>query len=294
MAYSTVSRSRSEIVFDQSLYTEERLDSLGGNLIAGATGVVLVVFFMMGWRPALIVGSALPLSIGAMLSGLTFFGEQIHQMTIFGMIIAIGLLIDNAIVMTDSVVARRRAGASAIAAVSGAVRHLFSPLFASTFTTILGFMPIFLLPGNVGDFVGPIAKAVVLALIASFALAMTVIPALAGLLTRVEQKYGRRLWRDGIHSARLGAGYQSLLTHALRRPVLTLAMTVYGLHYPPAFHEFSYGFQAHCSSELSLSTAPDILIQKIGVWQSRLQAHANSIVSMALATTQRSRVCIKP
>ena len=115
--------------------------------------------------------------------GLTFFGEQIHQMSIFGMIIAIGLLIDNAIVMTDDVSrTRRRTVRRRQAAVSGAIRHLFAPLFASTFTTILGFMPVFLLPGNVGDFVGPIAIAVVLALIASFALSMTVIPALAGLL----------------------------------------------------------------------------------------------------------------
>ncbi|MCB1772156.1 MAG: efflux RND transporter permease subunit, partial [Gammaproteobacteria bacterium] len=87
-----------ESVFDQSRYTEERLGKLSGNLLAGAAIIVVVVWFMMGWRPALIVGSALPLSAGATLFGLTFFDEQIHQMSIFGMIIAIGLLIDNAIV----------------------------------------------------------------------------------------------------------------------------------------------------------------------------------------------------
>ena len=135
-------------VFDQSLYTEKRLGNLGGNLVAGAAVIVLVVWIMMGWRPAIIVGSALPLSAGATLFGLTFMGEQIHQMSIFGMIIAIGLLIDNAIVMTDNVVERRRGGATATDAVAGAIQHLFSPLFASTFTTILGFMPIFLLPGR--------------------------------------------------------------------------------------------------------------------------------------------------
>ncbi|MGD8956597.1 MAG: efflux RND transporter permease subunit [Chromatiaceae bacterium] len=212
-------------VFDQSRYTEARLGSLAVNLLAGAAVVVVVVLFMMGWRPALIVGAALPLSTGATLFGLGLFGEQIHQMSIFGMIIAIGLLIDNAIVMTDSVVARRRAGASATEAVSGAVQHLFSPLFASTFTTVLGFLPIFLLPGNVGDFVRPIATAVVLALIASFVLAMSVIPALAGLLAETERRTGHRWWRDGVQSEALTQGYRGLLRRALRRPATTLVLT---------------------------------------------------------------------
>ncbi len=212
-----------QTVFDQSFYTGQRLGALGGNLIAGALVVVLVVWFMMGWRPALIVGSALPLSAGASLFGLTLFGEQIHQMSIFGMIIAIGLLIDNAIVMTDKVVERRRAGDPAGIAVAFAIRQLFSPLFASTLTTILGFMPIFLLPGNVGDFVGPIAISVVLALIASFVLSMTVIPALAGLLSNPTGD--RHWWRDGIRNASVAHGYRGLLQQSLRRPKLTLVFT---------------------------------------------------------------------
>jgi multidrug efflux pump subunit AcrB len=211
-----------DTAFDQSRYTAERLGALAGNLIAGAAVVVLVVWMMMGWRPALIVGSALPLSASLSLFGLTFFGEQIHQMSIFGMIIAVGLLIDNAIVMTDQVVTRRRGGATPVGAVTESIRHLFSPLFASTLTTILGFMPVFLLPGNVGDFVGPIAIAVVLALIASFVLAMTVIPALAGLLAQAEQTMGRRWWRDGISSERIGNGYRNLLNLAIDHPRTTL------------------------------------------------------------------------
>ncbi len=213
-------------VFDQSHYTSQRLGNLAGNLLAGASVVVLVVWLMMGWRPALIVGSALPLSAALSLFGLTFFDEQIHQMSIFGMIIAIGLLIDNAIVMTDQVVTRRRAGATAVDAVIASIQHLFAPLFASTITTILGFMPVFLLPGNVGDFVGPIAIAVVLALIASFVLAMTIIPALAGLLTQLDKTQQHRWWRDGTRSERLGNGYRGILNLAINHPRKTLLMAM--------------------------------------------------------------------
>ncbi len=210
--------------FDQSGYTEKRLGELGGNLLAGSLVVMLVVLVGMGWRAALIVGLALPLSSGAALFGLTFFGQQIHQMTIFGLIIAIGLLIDNAIVITDEVHRRRAEGLSREAAVDGSVRHLFVPLLASTLTTILGFMPIFLLSGNIGDFIGPIAIAVVLALAASLAVSLTVIAALAGRFLRVgEHAADAAWWWDGLHLPHLGRRYRSWLEASLARPGFTVA-----------------------------------------------------------------------
>lgn len=213
-----------DVVFDQSRYTEARLQSLSANLLAGAGVVVLVVLLAMGLRAALIVGAALPLSVGAALFGLALFGQQIHQMTIFGLIIAIGLLIDNAIVVTDEVRRRMAAGVAAGQAVSAAVRHLFAPLLASTLTTVLAFMPIFLLPGNVGDFVGPIAVSVVLALIASFVISMSAIAALAGRYAAPAAGGGRRWWRDGVRVARLGQLYQKGLGLAVRRPVAAIAL----------------------------------------------------------------------
>ena len=216
-----------EIVFDQSLYTEKRLADLGGNLLAGAVVVMLVVLVGMGWRAALVVGAALPLSASFALFGLTFFGQQIHQMTIFGMIIAIGLLIDNAIVMTDEVSKQLGRGNTRLQATHKAVRHLFAPLLASTLTTILGFMPIFLLPGNVGDFVSPIAISVVLALVGSFLISMTLIAALAGRFVHVDQKgQSPRWWRDGVTNEPLAARYRRGLLAAVRRPKLTVGVVV--------------------------------------------------------------------
>ena len=212
-----------DIVFDQSVYTEERLSTLSGNLLAGAALVTLIVFVGMGWRAAIIVGSALPLSAAIAVFGLSFFGQQIHQMSIFGMIIAIGLLIDNAIVMTDEVKKKLDTGAERAEAVREALSHLFVPLLASTLTTILGFMPIFLLPGALGDFVGPIAIAVVLALSASFFIATTIIPALAGtFLGRGAAGLRHSWWIDGFRSERLSSSYRGLLRAAVSRPAITL------------------------------------------------------------------------
>jgi multidrug efflux pump subunit AcrB len=213
------------ILFDQSRYTLARLHNLSSNMIAGAVIVVLVVLVFMGWRSALIVGSALPLSAAASLFGLSLAGGQIHQMSIFGMIIAIGLLIDNAIVMTEEVRKQLALGLPGQAAIAAAVRHLFKPLFASTLTTILAFMPIFLLPGNVGDFVSSIATSVVLALVASFVIAMTIIPALAAhFIARHSEAGNERWWKSGIRLPNLQRRYRNMLLYAVSRPVRTLLL----------------------------------------------------------------------
>ncbi len=216
-----------DIAFDQSRYTAERLSGLGSDLAAGAVVIMLVVLIGMGWRAALIVGVALPLSAAFILFGLTFFGQQIHQMTIFGMIIAIGLLIDNAIVVTDEVRKRLRQGSAPPEAMGAAVRHLFSPLLASTLTTILGFMPIFLLPGNVGDFVSPIAVSVVLALAGSFLISMTIIAALAAAYVGPTGTPAPWMWwRDGFYSTALTRFYRRALRAALERPLVSIAVSL--------------------------------------------------------------------
>ncbi|MEM7084184.1 MAG: efflux RND transporter permease subunit [Pseudomonadota bacterium] len=211
-----------DVVFEQSGYTEARLNTLSSNLLAGAALVMLVVFFGMGWRAALVVGLALPLSASLTLFGLTFTNQQIHQMSIFGMIVAIGLLIDNAIVMTDEIKQLRDRGLKRLEAVQQAVRHLFVPLLASTLTTILAFMPVFLLPGAAGDFVGPIALAVVLALCASFFVSVSIIPAMAGLILPEKQTVSKIAWlHSGLSFEGLGKAYRRALRRALQRPWLT-------------------------------------------------------------------------
>ena len=91
------------VVFDQSRYTEERLDGLFANLGLGAALVIVAILVTMGWRSALLVGAALPLSALMVLAGMRALDIPLHQMSVTGLIIALGLLIDNAIVMVDEV-----------------------------------------------------------------------------------------------------------------------------------------------------------------------------------------------
>lgn len=169
-----------DIVFDQSPYVETRISSLIANLIVGAGLVVAVTLVTMGWRSALVVGAALPITSLAMFGWMTVFGIPMHQMSVSGLIIALGLLIDNAIITVDEIQGEMQHGAKTIEAVARTVDYLKVPLFASTVTTVMTFLPIYLLPGGAGEFVGSLGLSVIMALISSLVLSLTVIAALAG------------------------------------------------------------------------------------------------------------------
>ncbi len=169
-----------KMIFDQSGYTSARLKEVLTNLAIGVGLVVAVLFLTLGWRSALIVASILPLASLMSLVGLQLAGIPIHQMSITGLIVALGLLVDAGIVMTDEVRKRLETGADRMGAVRKAIRRLAMPLFASTVTTALAFVPMAVLPGPPGDFIGAIALSVIIMLFSSFALALTITPALSG------------------------------------------------------------------------------------------------------------------
>lgn len=171
---------RVEPVFDQSRYTVERLREVLINMAQGIALVIMVLFLTLGWRSALIVALALPVVSLASVATLRAIDVPIHQMSVTGLIVALGLLVDAAIVMVDDIGAQLKRGVARVAAVAASMRRLAMPLLASTVTTILSFMPLMLLPGPAGDFVGSIAVAVVVMLAWSLVVAVTVTPAIAG------------------------------------------------------------------------------------------------------------------
>ena len=209
------------LIFDQSGYTADRLEGLAQNLAIGVALVVLVLIVSLGWRAALVVAVSLPLTSLASLAILQKLGVPIQQMSVTGLIVALGLLVDAAIVMTDEVRRRLEAGESRVEAVTDAVRRLRGPLLASTATTVLAFVPMALLPGPAGDFVGSIAISVIVMLSVSFLLAMTVTPALAGMLVPANERR-RSWWRSGLQPGLIGRLFARSLDLALRYPRLAV------------------------------------------------------------------------
>jgi len=219
---------RLKTLFEQNRYVESRLDTLLKNLLIGAAAVVGVVWFMMGWRSAFVVGTALPLASLMVLAGMRGMGIPMHQMSITGLIIALGLLIDNAIVMVDEVRERLAEGMTSSEAVGRSVRHLAVPLLGSTITTALSFAPIALMPGPAGEFVGSIAVSVILAVVSSFLLAMTVTPTLMALIDRRSSGQRRQhWWNDGFSSHTLTQWYRGVLDVVFHRPMLGIVLGIF-------------------------------------------------------------------
>jgi len=171
-----------EISYNQGTYSEERLASVFSNLAMGIGIVIGVLFLTLGWRAAIVVSIILPLCALTSLTVMQMIGMPLHQMSITGLIVALGLLVDGSIVMTDEVRKRLQAGASRRQAIELSVNRMFIPLVSSTVTTVLTFLPLALLPGPAGSFMGSIATSVIIMLVTSLFLALAITPVLAARL----------------------------------------------------------------------------------------------------------------
>ncbi|MEO1206728.1 MAG: efflux RND transporter permease subunit [Pseudomonadota bacterium] len=216
------------VIFDQSAYTADRLFGVMENMAIGMAIVVAVLIFSLGWRAAIVVATILPLATIVSIFGLQASGIPIHQMSVTGLIVALGLLVDAGIVMTDDIRKRLTAGENRAEAVAQAVRRLAIPLAASTVTTVLAFMPMALLPGPAGDFVGSIALAVIIMLFVSLGLALTITPALAGWMLKrsaegIDARDAATAPKSPDEIVPKGSGpLHSVLLFALNRPRLAM------------------------------------------------------------------------
>lgn len=226
-----------EVIFNQDVYASNRLSTLLGNIFLGGAIIIAIMIFMMGWRSAILVATALPLTVMMVMAAFNFMDIPLHQMSITGLIIALGLLIDNAIVAVDKYGQYRKAGQDAATAISRMVKHLSIPLLASTVTTSLTFMPIVLSPGPTGEFIATLGIAVILSLFSSLFLAMTIIPALAGYFAGSFDpgdllKSTTGILQNGYSNIALREKYRGLLRWCLSHPgkavLLSITLPVIG------------------------------------------------------------------
>lgn len=216
---------RVEDVFNQDSYVTGRLEGLAVNLALTCLIVSFVVLLMLGWRSAIVVSAALPLTGCLVLAGLRLLDIPLHQMSLTGLIISLGLLIDNAIVAADEVQHRLRKGDSGSDAVRGACGQLFLPLLGSTITTALSFAPIALIPGPSGEFVGSIAISVILSICCSFLVSLAIVTTITAIFfpNNVE---GESRWEFGLQSRSMAAAYSEFLRWMFRVPSIGVALGV--------------------------------------------------------------------
>ncbi|WP_348761587.1 efflux RND transporter permease subunit [uncultured Salinisphaera sp.] len=206
-----ITPARASIMFYQPAQTEARLTSLSVNLLASIAIILLVLFVFMGLRLGVVVAVLLPLVTLTTLALYALGGGILQQVAIIGLVVALGILVDNAIVMSEEVQARLNEGQSGREAAAGAIRGLAGPLFAATGTTLAAFVPMLLAKGNTADFTRALPITIMTALSVSYLFAVTVTPLLSRRLLRATAADARGvLDRLGTRLARVTAARPAL------------------------------------------------------------------------------------
>lgn len=176
-------------LFKQSEGVENRVNGFFDNLWQGLVLVGLMSLIFLGVREAVVVIIAIPLSFLIAIGWLDFAGFGLQQMSIVGLIIALGLLVDNAIVVTESIHREKKKTADLVEASTSGTSKVGWAITSGTVTTMLAFLPMLMLASDTGDFVRSMPVTVVLVLLASLLVALTVTPLLASkFFSRKESK----------------------------------------------------------------------------------------------------------
>lgn len=219
-------RVRLEVGFDQSQNVRNRLNRLYGDF-GIAIALVLLTLLPLGWRAAGIVMISIPLSLSFGLACLYFLDYSLNQLSIAGFVVALGLLVDDSIVVVENISRHMRMGYSRVQAALAGTKQIFVAILGCTATLIFAFLPLLALPGTPGKFIRVLPMAVVTTIIGSLLLALFIIPFLTSrVLSEKSQSQENPFLRrvmSVIHNY-----YRPALHWCLERPKFTVVAALGG------------------------------------------------------------------
>ena len=162
------------------------VSSLENNIISGLLLVVAVLLFFLGLRTAPFVGLAIPLSMLISFVIMQMVGFTLNMVVLFSLILALGMLVDNAIVVVENIYRYRERGYDGVAAARFATGEVSTPIIASTATTLAAFLPLAFWPGLVGEFMKYLPLTLIITLSSSLFVALVILPTLASRLLETE------------------------------------------------------------------------------------------------------------
>jgi multidrug efflux pump subunit AcrB len=215
--------------FDQADNVSQRLGALG---IDFAIAIFLVLFTLipLGSRASIIVMFSIPLSLALGLVGLNAFGISLNQLSIVGLVVALGLLVDDSIVVVENIERWIREGYSPKEAAIKATKQISLAVVGCTATLIISFLPMIFLPGGPGEFVRGLPLAVITSVLASLIVSLTVVPFLGSALLKKHDKPEGNIFLQTLQKE-ISASYSKIMHRALAKPALTLviAFGLFGL-----------------------------------------------------------------
>ena len=209
-------------IASQDKEVQKKLDDFIGNLIQSIIIVLVVVLVILGWRAGVIIASMLPGTMILSFWIMGLLGVGLNQVTLASLIMALGLLVDNGIVMVESLLEKMQEGQSRFEAASNSAKEFMTPLLISSLTTSAAFLSFYLADGAMGEMMGNIFIVITITLLSSWLIAFTIIPLFATSLLKVVEGEGEM---KTIFD-KLRGTYNRFLNTALKRPVLTIVIVV--------------------------------------------------------------------
>lgn len=203
-----------ERVNDLPRQVTTRIVDFQWNLVQVVLIVLAVAFFAMGLRPALIMATAVPLSMISAFAVVRFFGIELEQFSIASLIIALGMVVDNAIVVSDNTVRLMREGRAGFEAAVEGAQGLATPILTSTLTTMAAFLPMLTISGNAGEYIASLPVVVSTTLAVSYLVAMLVMPIMCFWLLPTEEPGAE----TGEEGNRWMGRYDAAIKWCLARP----------------------------------------------------------------------------
>ncbi|MEF8715030.1 MAG: efflux RND transporter permease subunit [Accumulibacter sp.] len=210
---------------DQTVPTREAVGVMETNALFGAVLVFAICWLFLGWKIGVLVTVGIPFSLLGTFAVLAAMGHTINVSVLLGVVIALGILVDDAVVIVESIYYRIARGEDALEAAVAAVREVGAPVIASVATTMAAFLPLMLLPGIVGKFMFIIPFVVALALAISLIEAFWMMPVhVVAWKLKVDTSSRMQVWRERFNR-RLRLRYGQALAYVLRRPKRFLVLS---------------------------------------------------------------------
>ena len=199
------------VVAFQPEIVERKVDEFVDNVLQAIGLVLVAMLIMLGPRTGLVVASLIPFAMLMSLAVMAQMDIGLNQMSLAALIIALGMLVDNAIVMSESIMVEMAAGKTGVEAAISSARELRVPLLTSSLTTSAAFLPIYLAESSVGEYTNQLFTVVTIALLSSWLLSLTIIPLLCASFLKIKRASG-----EGGLDGLLYRAYRGALLLALR------------------------------------------------------------------------------
>jgi len=209
------------VMMDQGDYIEIIVGSVVSNMVVGATlAIIILALFLKDFKPTIVVAISIPLSVLTALVAMYFSGISLNMMSLSGMALGIGMLVDNSIVVIENIYRLRSRNVEAPRAAVQGTRQVSGSVIASTLTTVCVFLPMVYTSGLVRELMLPMSLTIVYCILASLLIAMTVVPAASSTLLR-KAKPKKHPWFDKVQDV-----YGEVLAFCLKVKIVPLAVAV--------------------------------------------------------------------